>query len=734
MSYEKLGFVSGQKLKAEHLNHMEDGISALSGEVVGLDTTLTQSGKAADAKAVGDALSNLSKDIFVPASGDGVPSLQVEAKDGDMLNVFSTISNTRTGVDSIYLCQRSNANYLPKIPVQTKSVKGLTVTVAENGTINFSGTPTAAGATDSLLTNVPFVIGARYLKTFSNTSIGNLVIGLKQDDTTLKMVEVSSKTHDLQTLIGKTVNRINFYESNGQNNVDGAWVQLVLTDNPDLAAYEEANAEWKKANIGQTVYGGSFDWGTGHLTVTHDANGQLSAPEYIELPSQPVIARDGTNYLTTSTGNTGLNGLVAPAEAIRLLDRRIAELEGADYAPNMMQYTHIPRLCVYGDTTGMTKDDAKIMSFVYHGAQNYINASTGTGRREDGIQHDGYVKMKWQGTSSIAFPKKNFTITAYSDADCSAKMPITLREKWGAQSKYCLKANFIDSSQCRNVLAAKLWGECVACRDTASESYIRTKDTPNYAAVDGYPILLFINDAYQGLYTLNIPKDEWMFAMKDKEGVNAVVCSEGGGQSPYFKAPAVIDENDWSFEVNPADKPSAVTSFNRIYAAVALPESSDAEITAKKSALEACMDIDSVIDYAIFLDRLCLTDNQGKNMIVATYDNVKWFVSAYDLDTAFGNHWSGAAYNAPNNMSGIYSANLLITTVLRLYASKYTSRKAVLHSGCLSASNMLHKLFNFTIDVPQEAYMMESKLWPDMCGANVNGMSQIANFILARNV
>ena len=30
MSYEKLGFTSGQTLKAEHLNHMEDGIEAAS--------------------------------------------------------------------------------------------------------------------------------------------------------------------------------------------------------------------------------------------------------------------------------------------------------------------------------------------------------------------------------------------------------------------------------------------------------------------------------------------------------------------------------------------------------------------------------------------------------------------------------------------------------------------------------------------------------------------------------
>lgn len=33
MSYEKLGFTSGQTLKAEHLNHMEDGIEAIANNV-----------------------------------------------------------------------------------------------------------------------------------------------------------------------------------------------------------------------------------------------------------------------------------------------------------------------------------------------------------------------------------------------------------------------------------------------------------------------------------------------------------------------------------------------------------------------------------------------------------------------------------------------------------------------------------------------------------------------------
>ena len=74
MAYEKQNFSDGQVLTAAHLNHMEEGIfnagSGGSGGSVDLDTTLTQSGKAADAKAVGDALAELESQI--PESGGGV--------------------------------------------------------------------------------------------------------------------------------------------------------------------------------------------------------------------------------------------------------------------------------------------------------------------------------------------------------------------------------------------------------------------------------------------------------------------------------------------------------------------------------------------------------------------------------------------------------------------------------------------------------------------------------------
>lgn len=56
MSYVKQNFEKGQILKADHLNHMEDGISNAESQSIVLDTTLKVPGAAADSKSVGDVI------------------------------------------------------------------------------------------------------------------------------------------------------------------------------------------------------------------------------------------------------------------------------------------------------------------------------------------------------------------------------------------------------------------------------------------------------------------------------------------------------------------------------------------------------------------------------------------------------------------------------------------------------------------------------------------------------
>lgn len=139
----------------------------------------------------------------------------------------------------------------------------------------------------------------------------------------------------------------------------------------------------------------------------------------------------------------------------------------------------LPILYLTGDTASMSKDNAVTLNYVYG-------------------ERNGTCTCKWQGSSSLSYPKKNYTIkfdNAFEAAD-----------GWGEQEKYCFKANYIDHSHARNIVNAKLWGQIVKTRGGGVIAY--NKDTQQY-----------VNNAYSyenGVLTSLLSASDWgMFYLKD---------------------------------------------------------------------------------------------------------------------------------------------------------------------------------------------------------------------------
>lgn len=372
------------------------------------------------------------------------------------------------------------------------------------------------------------------------------------------------------------------------------------------------------------------------------------------------------------------------------------------YATKTLYGSHVglPVLSLTGDMTGISKQNKVALAW------KFGNLS-------------GTCTLKWQGASSIAYDKKNFTIT-FDEKQ-------TIIEKWGAQKKYCLKANYVDFSHCRNIVAAKLWGQTVKARSTRND---KLYPLPNGGAIDGFPIMVVINENYQGLYTFNIPKDKWMFGMGSGEK-ECILTAETHSKPTQFAALAKVDATDFEVEYAPdeADTQWAKDSVNALIQAVLdFKGTSAADV---ESALGSYVDLDSAVDYFIFTCMLVLTDNLDKNYILMTFDGTKWMFSQYDLDTAFGNHWDGKGYSNASTvvpLSTFASTHKLMGILYKCYREKIKSRYATLRKNILSEGNVQITLENFLVDVPKAVLNQEVQRWPKIPGTMTNALSQILSW------
>lgn len=350
----------------------------------------------------------------------------------------------------------------------------------------------------------------------------------------------------------------------------------------------------------------------------------------------------------------------------------------------------------------------------------------------------GYVKTKAQGNTSLNFPKKNQTVKLYSDEGCTEKLKVNFKN-WGAQNKYCYKANWIDITHARNIVSAQLWGDIVKSRNNYLELPEELRNSPNQGAVDGFPIKLYANGKYQGRYTINIPKDAWMVNMDENLDTHCMLCGEDYG-SGCFRGEAKIDGTDWTDELHDVVPESIKQKWNQIILFVM--NSSDEEF---KQNLGNYFDVESLIDYHLFGLYSCGLDAYGKNQIYLTYDGQKWIASMYDMDSTWGLYWDGQKLLPSNYSRESYEdmiqnrqGNLLYMRLEENFQEELTSRWNELLKGPLSISNVLSKFEQFINIAPTElvqedyATTTAGSKFTNIPSKTTNNIQQIRKFALER--
>lgn len=373
----------------------------------------------------------------------------------------------------------------------------------------------------------------------------------------------------------------------------------------------------------------------------------------------------------------------------------------------------LPILYLEGDISTMTKDNAVELTYKYGSLS-------------------GVCTCKWQGTSSIAYPKKNYTIKF--DNEFEAK------EGWGSQKKYCMKANYIDPSHTRNVGSAKIWGEMIKTRPNAPTELT---SLVNGGAVDGFFIQIVINGVWQGVYTFNIPKDGWLMGMGDQTKKQAIICAEGANDEEnlnrikFFTAPQV-NETDFAEEYRSDawTKEEMVASLATLQSALMGAYNSSDEF---KTAVSPHLDIDSVIDYMIYAQLAVHHDGLTKNFLLATLNGTKWFISLYDADSTFGLHWDGKTFGKYYLDADLIMHNW--ETDNRLFAKVYEYCKAEIKArfleltkrthyanGALSVGYVMGTLLTFAGGLPLALKIKDNELWGNIPMTDTNNVNQIIMF------
>lgn len=371
--------------------------------------------------------------------------------------------------------------------------------------------------------------------------------------------------------------------------------------------------------------------------------------------------------------------------------------------------SNLPKLFLTGDMTGISKKNPVDM------VAEYV---------DNGNRFSNKCTLKWQGASSLNYPKKNFTIKLGSKVDFG----------YGKQKKYCLKANYIDHSHARNIVSARLWSEIVASRSRYEELPKEIKESPNNGVINGFPIKLYLNGKYEGIYTLNIPKDAWMFNMDDEVEEHCVLCGENYG-SGCFRAAAKIDGSDWSDEIHDKVPAIILKRWNEIISFVM--DSADEEF---KENIDNYIDLESLIDYYIFAYVSCGLDSMGKNQIYCTYDGQKWYASMYDMDSTWGLYWNGSSFVSKEyrcqedyeSMKNGRKGNLLFERISTLFHEEIVERYEVLRDGVLSINNIICKFEKFTDLISSDLYTEDIEIYTGIPSKTTNNIKQIRTYAKER--
>lgn len=398
-----------------------------------------------------------------------------------------------------------------------------------------------------------------------------------------------------------------------------------------------------------------------------------------------------------------------------------------------------------------------------------------------------------QGNSSMSMPKKNAAADIFDSEWGGDSFAVKFGE-WIPQDSFHLKAYQGDYFIGVGPVGYKLFNQITSTRDIYTnrdwkKALIPSKediglneraladmddkyslDNDARCFPDGFPVIVFLNDNFYGVYSWQIKKhrDNYMMSKKkplhihldgaigelslfalngnlnwdiisgvepypgtnNREGFEVrnpkpkkskdgwdVVCIDGTKYDADTNRKELMGEDNVGYDSSNTDHfntnktKQAIIGLSTYIPELKQMELDSATSTEIREKIVEHFDVQAIIDYLIFSDVVANVDGFFKNWQWITYDGVKWFVEPYDLDAIFG--WSGWSVVSPSYSRLGYIKNYPTWWIINYYQTELETRYANLREqGILTADNILSIFRNWISSIGTDNYQREHDKWP----------------------
>ncbi|HFF2859819.1 TPA: CotH kinase family protein [Acinetobacter baumannii] len=351
------------------------------------------------------------------------------------------------------------------------------------------------------------------------------------------------------------------------------------------------------------------------------------------------------------------------------------------------------------------------------------------------------VEMFVQGASSANDFKKGYTFDLYNSNGEE------LGVKFGdmiSSSSFHLKAFYRDPTHTRDQAGYRFWKSLVETLDypyckinnsiyaqstTRSDKAEFTFDAKYYP--HGFPVEIYLNDTFHGLYTLRLKKTRENYALNNAD-LNHIFLDNAEYRA---RLNASFNYTQWEIKSPKmkgySDQGPIPSAFPTVQAAIDSLFNFTKGLSANYANHATVLNLPHWVLFYILAELTGHWDIDGNNYNLFTWDGVHWSILPYDMDLTL--NWyrnSGATQNGfLINVDIWQTFRTVYSNEIKAMWTKFRNEKS------LTIEKVVNTYRTVAKDIPREVYVADKAKWglaTDFTGNDYPNIEQIYRYIAAR--